>query len=99
MKSYDPYPLAFPRRCLPGNFFNPGGRCGQHHDNLPAARLEEGLFHGNGAAIREQRIPLTLEYPQPNAETQESISDSLAMEKEGTSRFKNAQDMFDDLRI
>lgn len=49
--------------------------------------------------VREQRIPLTLEYPQPNAETQEAIADSLAMEKEGISRFKNAQDMFDALGI
>ena len=31
--------------------------------------------------------------------SQEAISDSLAMEKEGTNRFKNAQDMFDDLGI
>lgn len=33
------------------------------------------------------------------AETQEAIADSLAMEKEGISRFENAQDMFNDLGI
>lgn len=98
MKSYDPYPLTFPRRCLVISL-TPGAGAVSTMTTSLLHGWKKAFFHGHGAAIREQRIPLTLGYPQPNAETQESISDSLAMEKEGTSRFKNTQDMFDDLRI
>lgn len=50
--------------------------------------------------VREQRIPLTLSYPEPNAESLESIREADAIIAQGgTGRFQNATEMFADLGI
>jgi len=49
--------------------------------------------------VREQRIPLTLEYPQPNAESAKAIQEADAMIAKGKPRFANADEMFAALEI
>ena len=50
--------------------------------------------------VREQRIPLTLCYPQPNAESEESIREAdEIIARGGTGRFENANEMFKVLGI
>ncbi|MCI6573635.1 MAG: type II toxin-antitoxin system RelB/DinJ family antitoxin [Actinomycetaceae bacterium] len=50
--------------------------------------------------VRERRIPLTLSYPEPNAESEESIREADAIiATGGTGRFNNAEEMFADLGI
>lgn len=50
--------------------------------------------------VRERRIPLTLSYPEPNEESEKSIHEAEEIIAQGgTGRFKNAQEMFDDLGI
>ena len=45
--------------------------------------------------VREQRIPLNLEYPKPNKESQDSIRDAEAIIAKGKKGYKNADEMFD----
>ena len=50
--------------------------------------------------VRERRIPLNLSYPEPNEESEKSIHEAEEIIAQGgTGRFKNAQEMFDDLGI
>ena len=44
--------------------------------------------------IRENRIPLNLEDPQPNAESLEAIKEADEIIKEGGPGFKSAEEMF-----
>ena len=44
--------------------------------------------------VREQRIPLTLEYPKPNQESLESIPNADAIIAEGRPGYDSADDMF-----
>ena len=44
--------------------------------------------------VRENRIPLNLEYPKPNAESAESIKDADAIITEGGVGYENAEAMF-----
>ena len=44
--------------------------------------------------VREQRIPLTLEYPKPNQESFESIQNADAIIAEGRPGYDSADDMF-----
>lgn len=48
---------------------------------------------------REQRIPLNLSYPQPNKVSLESIGEAEALLAKGTSRFKDADELFGSLGI
>ena len=45
--------------------------------------------------VREQRIPLNLEYPKPNKESQDSIRDAEAIIAKGKKGYKNADEMFE----
>jgi DNA-damage-inducible protein J len=49
--------------------------------------------------VREQRIPLTLEYPTPNTESLESIREAEAVIASGKTRFESANDMYASLGI
>lgn len=49
--------------------------------------------------VREQRIPLTLEYPRPNAESLESIREAKAAIASGKTRFSTASEMYDTLGL
>ena len=50
--------------------------------------------------IRERRIPLNLSYPEPNAQSLESIREAEEIiAKGGTGHFANAEEMFADLGI
>lgn len=49
--------------------------------------------------VREQRIPLTLSYPDPNAESLQSIHEANEIIAKGKSRFASADEMFEDLGI
>lgn len=49
--------------------------------------------------VREQRIPLSLEYPRPTSESLASVRDSEKIIEKGVSRFENAEDMFEALGI
>lgn len=49
--------------------------------------------------VREQRIPLTLEYPRPNEESRQTIREAEAAIASGKARFENAEEMFDSLGI
>lgn len=49
--------------------------------------------------IREQRIPLNLSYPAPNAESQQSIVEAQAIAALEKIRFNSADEMIDDLGI
>ena len=44
--------------------------------------------------VREQRIPLNLEYPKPNKESLESIEDAERIIADGKSSYANADEMF-----
>ena len=44
--------------------------------------------------VREQRIPLSLEYPKPNRESLESIREAEAIIAEGRSGYASADEMF-----
>ena len=44
--------------------------------------------------VREQRIPLNLEYPRPNKESVESIHDAEKILSEGRKGYKSADEMF-----
>ena len=44
--------------------------------------------------VREQRIPLNLEYPRPNKESRESIREAEALIAEGGEGYKSAKEMF-----
>ncbi len=44
--------------------------------------------------VREQRIPLNLEYPKPNKESLDSIKDAEAIISKGEGGYKNADEMF-----
>ena len=44
--------------------------------------------------IREQRIPLTLEYPKPNHESLASIQDAESIISEGRAGYESADEMF-----
>jgi DNA-damage-inducible protein J len=48
---------------------------------------------------REQRIPLMLEYPRPNAESIESIHEAETAIASGKTRFETADEMFVSLGI
>lgn len=43
---------------------------------------------------REQRIPLTLEYPKPNSESQESIREADEIARNGGPTYASAKEMF-----
>lgn len=45
--------------------------------------------------VREQRIPLTLEYPKPNRESAESIREADVIIAEGRNGYATADDMFE----
>lgn len=47
--------------------------------------------------VREQRIPLNLEYPKPNSETLEAMREADEMLASGTGRFKTAEELFEAL--
>ena len=50
--------------------------------------------------VRERRIPLNLSYPEPNAESMESIREAEEIiATGGTGRFRNTDEMFADLGI
>lgn len=44
--------------------------------------------------VRENRIPLSLEYPRPNAESVESTKAAEAIIAEGRTGYATAEDMF-----
>ena len=44
--------------------------------------------------VREQRIPLNLEYPSPNQESLDSIRDAEAIIGEGRGGYASADEMF-----
>lgn len=44
--------------------------------------------------VREQRIPLNLEYPKPNKESLDSIHDADAIIAEGKPGYSSAEEMF-----
>ena len=44
--------------------------------------------------VREQRIPLNLEYPKPNRESLESIEDAERIIADGKPSYANADKMF-----
>ena len=44
--------------------------------------------------VREQRIPLNLEYPKPNKESLDSINEAERMIANGETGYANADDMF-----
>lgn len=45
--------------------------------------------------VRENRIPLTLSYGEPNRESLESLREAERLVERGTSRFASADEMFD----
>ena len=49
--------------------------------------------------VREQRIPLTLSYPEPNAESLEAIKEADDIIASGKARFRTAEELFKDLDI
>lgn len=49
--------------------------------------------------VRERRIPISLEYPPPTAETLESVHEADALIDKAAPRFQTADDMFDALGI
>ena len=49
--------------------------------------------------VREQRIPLNLEYPKPNKESQDSIRDAEAIIAKGKKGYKNADEMFEAMGV
>ena len=49
--------------------------------------------------VREQRIPLSLEYPRPNKESLDSIRDADATIAEGKPGYTSAEDMFNAIGI
>ena len=44
--------------------------------------------------VREHRIPLNLEYPRPNHESQDSIRDAEAIIAEGRKGYASADELF-----
>ena len=49
--------------------------------------------------VREQRIPLTLEYPRPNQESLESIREAEAMLSSDSEGYESAEAMFEALGV
>lgn len=49
--------------------------------------------------VREQRIPLNLEYPKPNRESADSIRDADAIIAEGRKGYSSADEMFDAMGV
>ena len=48
--------------------------------------------------VRERRIPISLEDPQPNAESLESIREADEIIAKGVSRFDSLDEMLDEMR-
>lgn len=50
--------------------------------------------------VRENRVPLTLSYPEPNEDSLRAIKEADEIIAKGsTGRFSNAEEMFEDLGI
>ena len=49
--------------------------------------------------VREQRIPLSLEYPQPNKESMDSIREAEEIIAEGRSGYATAEEMFNAMGV
>lgn len=49
--------------------------------------------------VRENRIPLTLSYGEPNAESLAALEEAREVGTRGTSRFADADEMFEALGI
>ncbi|WP_076465582.1 type II toxin-antitoxin system RelB/DinJ family antitoxin [Actinomyces mediterranea] len=49
--------------------------------------------------VRENRIPLTLSYGEPNAESLAALEEAREIGARGTSRFADADEMFEALGI
>lgn len=49
--------------------------------------------------VRENRIPLNLSYGEPNRESREALLEAEQIARRGTSRFADADEMFDALGI
>lgn len=49
--------------------------------------------------VRENRIPLTLSYGEPNAESFAALEEAREISARGTSRFADADEMFEALGI
>lgn len=49
--------------------------------------------------IRENRIPLNLSYPEPSADSLESLAEAKEIFASGHSRFANPEELFEDLGI
>ena len=49
--------------------------------------------------VREQRIPLTLSYPEPNDESAQSIKEADAIIAKGEPGYGNASEMFDAIGV
>lgn len=49
--------------------------------------------------VRENRIPLNLSYGEPNQESLDALREATQIVEGGTSRFANADEMFDALGI
>lgn len=47
--------------------------------------------------VRENRIPLNLSHGEPNRESLEALREAAQIVERGTSRFANADEMFDTL--
>lgn len=71
---------------------------------LDAAEIEEDFEFGLSSVteafyrqiVREQRIPLTLSYPEPNEESLQSICEAEAILASGGRGFKTAREMLGD---
>ena len=49
--------------------------------------------------VRENRIPLSLSYGEPNDASREALRQADAIARSGSGRFKSADEMFDSLGI
>ncbi|WP_442904153.1 type II toxin-antitoxin system RelB/DinJ family antitoxin [Gordonibacter sp.] len=49
--------------------------------------------------VREQRIPLTLSYPKPNAESLAAIQEADKLISKGAKGYSSAKTMFDSMDI
>ncbi len=49
--------------------------------------------------VREQRIPLTLEYPQPNKDSLEAIEETKRLVASGHPGYDSVEDMFEAMGV